>query len=255
MTGSHGPMLDPTDKNWQIEKGVETSVLREPKVMICSRKKFCVYFIAMLFIGFVVPLSATSASPDVSAPWRYSLFFENDTFFNTDYLYTSGIKISAASPSASSWEELGYLPKKVLPFVKKLPLINSDIDHYSLTYSMGQVIYTPEDTDRVEPSPEDRPYAGAAFLECGLNALGGNRLTSAGFVLGIAGPHSYAEKTQTEVHGLAHVYSSSSFKEQPSGQTYGALHLSVAFLIPIIFSSKIKYAVVFNNISENHSTF
>lgn len=164
--------------------------------------KIYVYFIAMIFLGLFVSVSAMSVASDESAPWRYSLHFENDAFFKTDYLYTNGIKISAASPSASSWEELGYLPKKVLPLVKKLPLINSDIDHYSLTYSVGQVIYTPEDTERAEPSPEDRPYAGAAFLECGLNALGGNRLTSAGFVLGIAGPHSYAEKTQTEIHEL-----------------------------------------------------
>ncbi len=168
--------------------------------MVCSRIKICVYLIAVIFLGLFVPVSAMSASPDESDPWRYSLYFENDAFFKTDYLYTNGIKLSAASPSASTWEALSHLPDKVMPIVKAFPLINEHEQQYSLTFSMGQVIYTPEDTDRAEPMPGDRPYAGAAFLECGLNALGANRLTSVGVTLGIAGPHSYAEETQTTIH-------------------------------------------------------
>lgn len=170
--------------------------------MVCVAKKIGAYVIALSAVFFIVPVSAMSASSDAPAPWRYSLYFENDAFFKTDYLYTNGVKLSAASPSAYTWEALGHLPDKVMPIVKAFPLINELEQQYSLMFSMGQVIYTPEDTDRTEPMPGDRPYAGAAFLECGLNALGTSRLTSVGVTLGMAGPHSYAEETQTTIHEL-----------------------------------------------------
>ena len=161
--------LDLHTKNWHIATVVKiTSNSTRDRIqsrMMCVNKNTIIR--SMIFVSFLlIPQIAASS------PWRYSLYFENDTFFNTDYLYTNGVKISASSPSEATWEELGYLPEFVLPFVKSLPHSNRGKDSYSLTFSMGQLIYTPEDTDRTEPVPGDRPYAGIGFLECGFNALG-----------------------------------------------------------------------------------
>ncbi len=137
---------------------------------------------------------------DQSSTWIYSLYFENDTFFQTDHLYTNGLRLSAASSLADSWENLDILPAWMLPHVNGLPFVNNPGTYKNITLSVGQMIYTPMDTDTPDLSESDRPYAGLAYTAIGFCERDLKKFSSIEFIIGIVGPHSYAEDTQKSVH-------------------------------------------------------
>lgn len=61
-------------------------------------------------------------------------------------------------------------------------------------------MYTPADIKIPNPPPDDRPYAGWLYGSIGLIAETGRRLDQLDLTLGIVGPASLAEQTQTIVH-------------------------------------------------------
>jgi len=98
-----------------------------------------------------------------------TLYFENDFFADRDYDYTHGTKLS---------HELG--------------------DGWGAYLWQG--IYTPRDKDSPTVVPGDRPYAG--WLAFGVDRryhwLGVRHLTEAS--LGVVGPSSMSEQSQTYIH-------------------------------------------------------
>jgi len=69
--------------------------------------------------------------------------------------------------------------------------------------SMGQNIYTPENTFTENPVPNQRPYAGWLYMGFGLMAnQGSNRYDKIKLEIGIIGPASLAEDVQTFWHSL-----------------------------------------------------
>jgi len=163
-------------------------------------KSRAVIIVILLTLVFACQNSAFCDDVNRSSPWIYSLYFENDTFFQTDYLYTNDLRLSAASSLADSWENLDILPAWTLPHVDALPFVNNPGTYKNMTLSMGQMIYTPMDTDTPDLSESDRPYAGLAYFSLGFCERDLKNFTSIEFIMGIVGPHSYAEDTQKSVH-------------------------------------------------------
>jgi lipid A 3-O-deacylase len=159
------------------------------------------YSIALLLMLLVwQPAGGLCDDEEREKHWIYSLYFENDTFYQTDHLYTNGVRLSAASFLTDSWESLGLLPAWSLPVVNSLPFVNSSGSYKNITLSMGQMMYTPIDTEASDPSDRDQPYAGLAYTSIGFCARDLKKYTSLELIVGIVGPHSYAEATQTAVH-------------------------------------------------------
>ena len=74
-------------------------------------------------------------------------------------------------------------------------------------YELGQAIFTPEDIERVDLIEDDRPYAGWLYFNLGIGSIyhdRGDRDRSNALMLtiGIVGPSSLAEESQSAVHEI-----------------------------------------------------
>jgi lipid A 3-O-deacylase len=139
--------------------------------------------------------------------WTGSIVEEDDFWApdNRDRHYTHGIRFSATSGDLHdpSWQA---------PFdwlASGLPIFGGGTDpdvarRYSLV--LGQNIYTPENGGLVNPDPRDRPYAGWLYGGVGLmQDSHGEEFEELGLKLGIVGPGSLANETQTKFHLLINV--------------------------------------------------
>ena len=128
---------------------------------------------------------------------------ENDFFTGTDRHYSQGIRLSYLATARVT-------PK----WVRALP----DIPTFSvgragkrvdrrIGFTIGQSIFTPQDTDKRTLIPSDRPYAGWLYLGSSLQTryrdhAGVSRLDILAFEIGVVGPASHAEYVQNEFHEL-----------------------------------------------------
>jgi len=131
-----------------------------------------------------------------------SIQFENDFFGgDSDKHFSHGTRIEwLSSPIEWLSDEVDQI--KWLGFQKKTP-DSADALETRVSLSIGQNIYTPEDTTAVQWVPDDRPYAGWLYLGFGLEAnQGSKRCDKFGLEIGMIGPDSFAEDTQRFWHSL-----------------------------------------------------
>ena len=131
-----------------------------------------------------------------------SVQVENDMWGNgTDRHYTHGTRISYLSS-----EETPTWLKRAAAFVP----IFSRRGHLRTSYAVGQSIFTPEDITRKDLVEDEVPYAGWLYGAIGLISdhrvrdgnLHSGRLDSLELNLGVVGPSSMADETQSFVHKL-----------------------------------------------------
>ena len=159
----------------------------------------CIMLILLLNVSIVY-----SAMPDLQQenPWTFSLYFENDLFFNTDQHYTNGVKLTWISPDLTSYAESNKLPAWSHRYIQMLPFINEPGLKRNVAFSIGQAMYTPADTKRADLIPNDRPYAGWLYSAVAFHSKNERRLDSMEIQVGLVGPQSYAQFTQKAVHDL-----------------------------------------------------
>jgi len=150
----------------------------------------------------LLPLTAMAQDETAKDFRTFTLYVENDVLDDTDSLYTSGLRLSWISPDLRDYRENSRLPRWSYPLIKRLPLVNKPGLQYSVSMSIGQNIYTPEDTESSDLVKDDRPYAGILYYAIGFHSKSSRQMDSLEFLLGIVGPHSYAEETQKKVHEL-----------------------------------------------------
>jgi hypothetical protein len=131
-----------------------------------------------------------------------SIQFENDFFGGgTDRHFTHGTRIECLTDPIS-W---------ITNAADKLPWFSTDRakEHPDerlqarAGFSVGQSIYTPEDTSATELIVDDRPYAGWLYAGLGLVAnQGAKRYDKLELEVGIVGPCSQADEVQRAWHGL-----------------------------------------------------
>lgn len=127
-----------------------------------------------------------------SAPkreWAVSVRWENDTFGGTDRFYTDGVALGV-SHTGPSWMD---------PVADWLPWGEG---RRTVSYDVAQGMFTPDDTKRSDPDPNDRPYAGILAFGLTLHVEHSNSYHGLKFVTGVVGPWSGAKETQDKVHDL-----------------------------------------------------
>lgn len=162
----------------------------------------------LILIGVVFFLDLMNPVPEMamaqeSEPKGFqtlTLHFENDTFFGTDYLYTNGIKLSWTSPDLDNDLDDSGLGAWTYSLIGRLPFANKPDLQRSASLSIGQNIYTPEDTERKELIEDDRPYAGVIYASAALHGKSNLQMNTWEVMVGIVGPHSYAGDTQKTIH-------------------------------------------------------
>ena len=127
-----------------------------------------------------------------SAPrreWAVSVRWENDTFGGTDRFYTDGVALGV-SHTGPSWMD---------PLADWLPWGEG---RRTVGYDVAQGMFTPSDTKRSVPDPNDRPYAGILAFGLTLHIEKETSYHGLKFVTGVVGPCSLAKETQDTVHDL-----------------------------------------------------
>lgn len=121
-----------------------------------------------------------------------SLVVENDITAGTDQNYTNGVRASWISSEANT-------PYWARWFANHLSPLDAT-GNKRIGFAFGQNMYTPADTSRRTPITDDRPYAGWLYGTLGIVSDTGKTLDTAMLTLGVVGPASYAQQTQTFVH-------------------------------------------------------
>lgn len=131
----------------------------------------------------------------------WTVVLENDLFSGQDGNYTNGFAVARAS------REIGTLPEDSLQrrFVEAcsfLPGVGEPGSASYLLLSLGQTMFTPDDTDDPDPPPDERPYAGVLFLDTAILSRSERHVRVWNLKLGVVGPSSGAEHAQKFIHDL-----------------------------------------------------
>jgi len=118
---------------------------------------------------------------------------ENDLFGGgTDNNYTSGVRLS--------YMDMGsHIPLAGRWLADILPGFGIN-DTTSLTYSLGQNLYTPDDIQTRLQNPDDRPWAAFLYGSMGMITTTDNHTDEVELTLGVVGPAAFGEQTQKFIH-------------------------------------------------------
>jgi hypothetical protein len=162
---------------------------------------------AALLILYTALQGTQAAGADDQGPRPASTFTfyqENDIYTGSDRDYTNGIKLSWMSPDLGTYRDDPRLPSWSHDLIGALPFQEGPGLLRTVSLSVGQNIYTPDDIVDGTHDGDDRPYAGITYVSIGFHSRNTSIMDTWEFDLGIVGPHSYAEDTQKLVHELTH---------------------------------------------------
>lgn len=122
-----------------------------------------------------------------------TLVVENDLFGKgTDQNYTSGVRLSYFDASVD-------MPKLAYQIADHIPTFSLNASS-SLTYSLGQNLYTPDDISQAQQPLNDRPWAAHLYGSMGLVTVTDNHIDEVEVQLGVVGPFALGEQTQKFIH-------------------------------------------------------
>lgn len=164
--------------------------------------------IPCLLVSVMLAAAPARAQQAMDNHWTETLLEEDDYWapHNHDRHYTHGIRFSGTSGDVHD-------PLWLEPFTWFGPVF-PDAPGAARRYNLiplGQNIYTPQNYTLVNPDPRDRPYAGWLYGGAGLMqdtpgaGDGIDRFDDLELKLGLVGPGSFANATQTRFHLLIDV--------------------------------------------------
>lgn len=156
-------------------------------------------------VAGIAAISALLASPPVAAqeaPYRsvddalatWSFVVENDYFANTDRNYTNGLRISYVSGAKK--------PKGLSKFCAEEIIGAGGNAGIRRGFAVGQSIFTPRNTQAVEPLPNQHPYAGWLYGEYSVVVERPRSIDQITVQLGVVGPAAGGEWVQNHWHRL-----------------------------------------------------
>lgn len=158
--------------------------------------------LALILMLFFLPRPSLAGDEEARRSDTLTLYLENDLFGfdNKDRYYTHGTKLSWISRDLSDYRDIMIAPSWMHRFIERMPFINNPDRRRTVSVSLGQNIYTPEDKERSDLILDDRPYAGITYLGLGLHSKSRQQMDTLEFDFGIVGRHSYAEDCQEAIH-------------------------------------------------------
>lgn len=152
-------------------------------------------FAILLFLA----TAALAGRPASDVAGTITIYFENDLFTGTDRYYTNGAKISWSSADLEKLADTPYA-SPLLPLFDRVSFLNLEGYQKNLTFSLGQNIYTPDNTEAFDVVPGDRPYAGWLYLGVGVAWKNASVRNSLVLNIGVVGSWSFGEEAQRVVH-------------------------------------------------------
>lgn len=132
----------------------------------------------------------------------FTILFENDLFVKRDQQYTNGVQLGWMSPDLTAYADASRLPNWLLPVVAKLPWINEPDTQRNVGFTIGQKIFTPENTQSSALVSDDRPYAGWLYGGLSFTSKTIDRADMFELQFGVIGPAAQAEQAQNFIHDL-----------------------------------------------------
>jgi hypothetical protein len=159
-----------------------------------SFRRFRYFFFSLLTAALLaLPAAAQDKKDDPPDPSSFvTLQFDNDFFGGNDRHFTNGMRAAYLSPE-------GAVPLLIRKAGEVLPLFHAS-QNMRFSFSIGQNIYTPTDISQSDPPTDDRPYAGWLYTGFGLVSEDGVWQDKLELDVGMVGPYSLAQETQTEWH-------------------------------------------------------
>ena len=167
----------------------------------------CTRLLSLLVLLSAGSVFAARPVPDGPAPQAdiqqgtFTIYFENDLFTGTDRYYTNGVKVGWTSADLEKFSDTPYA-SPLMPLIDRLPFVNNPAFQKNLAFTLGQNIYTPDDTEAVEVVENDRPYAGWLYVGFGFIWKSAAVRHSLNLNIGVVGSWSLAEEAQRTVHEL-----------------------------------------------------
>ena len=192
---------------------------------------------ACVLLGLGPFTSTARAGEPVGGPrlpsnsWTFTFLFENDLFGDTDQQYTNGINLGWLSPDLNQYRDNPQVPRWAVRVAEKLPFINTPNAQHNVGFSIGQQIFTPEDTQTRTLVRGDRPYAGWLYGGLAFISKSETRLDTLEVQAGVIGPFSLAEEAQNLVHELRDLPSPNGWEHQLKNEPGLAL----------IYNRKLRY--------------
>ena len=157
---------------------------------------------ALILVLVFLPRPSLAGEEEARRSDTLTLYLENDIFAfnNRDRYYTHGTKLSWISQDLSNYRDIVRAPAWLHRLIERMPFVNDPGNQRTVSVSLGQNIYTPEDKERSDLILDDRPYAGITYLGLGLHSRNERQMDTVEFDVGIVGRHSYAEDCQQVVH-------------------------------------------------------
>ncbi|TVQ40462.1 MAG: lipid A deacylase LpxR family protein [Geminicoccaceae bacterium] len=153
--------------------------------------------LALALLGVLAPAAAEVAPPRDDRG-TLGLSIDNDLFGGSDRHYTAGSLLTYRAPTDLPPGWLDRFADSLLPLVTA-----GSTRRWGL--ALGQHIFTPEDTDRPNPDPDDRPYAGWLYGVFTLSSATATRYGSLELQLGVVGPAALGEQAQNNVHDFFNI--------------------------------------------------
>ena len=136
-------------------------------------------------------------------PGAFSISWDNDLLTGSDKGYTNGGRLSYLSPSAENNNDCEMcLARKARDALDWLPVIGQVGNAHALSFSLSQLMVTPENIQASGPIYKNLPYVGYLSGSVTLWSWSSESVTGYGIGLGVVGPNSGAEATQKWVHKL-----------------------------------------------------
>jgi lipid A 3-O-deacylase len=131
----------------------------------------------------------------------FTFALENDVFTGSDNNYSNGFGISWVSAPLDTYADDSLLNRwgRLWSF---LPFVGDEGYETYASWTFGQEIDTPNDITIPNPSEYDQPYAGILYVDSLLYARKGRWTHAWELKLGVVGPASQADDTQTQLHEL-----------------------------------------------------
>jgi len=168
-------------------------------------------------LGFILALLPLTLNAEMA-----SVAWDNDLFTGKDRGYTNGVRLTYLTPEAETAK--GAFARKARNNFRFLPGIGSTSSQHALTFSLRQLMVTPDNISSTEPQFDDTPYAGHLSLSSTLWSWNDSAITGFGAHIGVVGPESGAEASQRWVHKVTGSERPRGWKYQLGTDPVGGLH-------------------------------
>lgn len=160
--------------------------------------------LAILVVGIASETAADGEPSRGDAQNRMAMYvrLDNDAFAGSDRGYTSGVELGFTSPTVASFQD-PRLPRRLRQLNRRLAWLQPrGFAENTMTLTLSQGMFTPEDGRRSEPDPLDRPYAGVLVAGVTYNGRNADTMRMTTLNVGMVGPSAGAEQMQDLVHDL-----------------------------------------------------